>query len=85
MKDKIFSRLYAVICRLFNFIILGRERVEIETPQFLGSQDKFYMLKQVGWIHYVTLKFKHDKKIGATHDVQFHSIEDAYKSVIRWF
>lgn len=76
---------YAVMCRFFNFIILGRYRVEIETPQFLGGQDNFYMLKQIGWIYLITLKFKHDKNCGGNHDVQFHSIEDAHKSIVRWF
>jgi hypothetical protein len=84
MENKTFFSLYAVMCRFLNFIILGRKRVEIETPQFLGSQDKFYVLKQVGWLYYVTLKFKHDKKRGATHNIQFNSIEDAHKSVIKW-
>lgn len=78
-------RIYAVMCRFFNFIILGRYRVEIETPQFLGSQEKFYMLKQIGWIYLVTLKFKHDKNCGGSHDVKFHSIKYAHKSIIRWF
>ncbi len=78
-------RIYAVMCRFFNFIVLGRYRVEIKTPQFLDSQDNFYMLKQIGWIYLTTLKFKHDKNCGGSHDVQFHSIKDAHKSIVRWF
>lgn len=78
-------RIYAVMCRFFNFIILGRCRVEIETPQFLGSQDNFYMLRQIGWLYLITLEFKHDKNCGGNHDVQFHSIYDAHKSIVIWF
>lgn len=69
---------------IYRFIILGRYRVEIETPQFLGSQDNFYMMKQIGWIYLATLKFKHDKNCGGNHDVQFKSINDAYKAIVRW-
>ena len=74
---------YSVTCRLFKFIILGRFRVEIETAQFLGSQDNFYMLKQIGWIYLTTLEFKNDKKCGGKHDV-LHSIDCAHKSIVRW-
>jgi hypothetical protein len=74
----------SIMSRFFNFIILGRYRVEIETPQFFGEND-FYMLKQVGWIYLTTLKFKHDKKCGGSHDVQFHSTRDAFNSIVRWF
>jgi hypothetical protein len=28
------------------------------------------------------MKFKHDKKFGGKHDVQFHSIKSAYKSIV---
>ena len=77
-------RIYAVMCRFFNFIILGRYRVEIETPQFLGSQDNFYIKKQIGWLYLMTLKFNHDKNCGGSHYVQFNSIEDAHKSIVRW-
>ena len=78
------TRIYRVINRIFNFIILGRYRVEIETKQFLGNEDNFYMLKQIGWVYLTTLKFKHDKNCGGNHDVQFHSIKDVHKSIVRW-
>ena len=85
MEDKPKFNIVAIIRRFFNFIIFGRYRVQIETPQFLGSQDDFYMLKQIGWMYFTTLRFKHDKNYGGSHDVQFHSIENAHKSIVMWF
>lgn len=82
MHFKIILQPFLWIYYTMNFIILGRYRVEIETPQFYGSQTNFSMKKQVGWLYLVTLKFKHNKKYEG-HDIQFHSIEDAYKSVVK--
>ena len=69
----------------FDNFIKGKIRVEIETPQFLGNQENFYMLKQIGWIHYMTLLFKPDKNCGGNHCVQFHSLKNTYKSIVKWF
>jgi hypothetical protein len=51
-----------ILSRLFNFLVLGRFRVEVETPQFLGRQDKYYMLRQVGWLYLVSMKFRPDPR-----------------------
>jgi len=70
--------------RLFNFLVLGRSKVEIQTPQFLGSQDKFYMFKQIGWFYYIGKKFVPDKKQIKGHKVYFETIEQAHKSILQW-
>ena len=50
------------LSRLFNFLVLGRFRVEVETPQFLGGQDNYYMLRQVGWLYLAPLEFRPDPR-----------------------
>lgn len=54
----------------------------IETPQFMGSQDKFWMKKQSGIFDTVTLRFQpnddpmnNSGSVGK-HSVQFSSIAD---------
>jgi hypothetical protein len=86
------------LSRLFNFLVLGRFRVEVKTPQFIGRQDKYYMLRQVGWLYLAPLEFRPDPRQVPTADVDapmsnltvgghriyFQSIAQAYSSVVRW-
>lgn len=54
---------------------------EIETPQFKGIQSDFVMQKQTGKFFKSQLKFVTLHKKG--HDVQFSSIEDFKKALIK--
>lgn len=60
-------------------------RCEIETPQFLGCQEKYYMFRQSGWYNILTKKFKTDHKVSGSHDVWgFTSFKDFQDSVVRY-
>jgi hypothetical protein len=69
---------------LIDYLIFGRVKVKIETPQFLGSQDKFYMHSQVGHLYYTTLEFRPEQKKKGNHNVKFHTIDQAYDAIIEW-
>lgn len=56
-------------------------RCEIQTPQFLGSQEKFYMLKQKGTFVMPLMKFFSASING--HNVQFDTLKDLEKALIR--
>jgi len=57
-------------------------KCEIETPQFHGSADKFHMQKQKGTFLKLTNRFiPESSEFG--HWVQFKSIEDFKKALIR--
>ena len=79
MKDKI----QIIYNTIIDLITKGQLRVEIETPQFLGTQEKFYMLRQRGWIGIFTPMFKYDRNEISGHDVYFWSIKDVYSSVVK--
>lgn len=68
----------------FNYLVLGRYKVVIRTPQFLGNQEKFYMFEQTGWLYITTLKFKPISNLKGNHIVYFKSLEDAHSAVIKW-
>lgn len=53
----------------------------IETPQFHGSMTEFSNFKQQGMFYKDTLKFHTDTWFG--HDVQFHSMKDFEKSLVK--
>jgi hypothetical protein len=55
---------------------------EIETPQFLGSKEKFKMFKQYGNLHTDTMLFI-PSDIFSGHRVQFKNIEDFKKYVVK--
>jgi hypothetical protein len=77
-----FTILYNYLKDALNFIFLGRIKVVIQTPQFLGSQEEFYMLKQTGWLYLTTLKFKPIRELGGNHEVCFRSIKDAHSAIV---
>ena len=64
-------------------------RCTIETPQFRGSQDDFWMKKQTGWLNTDSLLFtpdrnpENDKGEVGKHGVQFHSLEDFKKAKVK--
>jgi hypothetical protein len=68
---------------IIDLITKGQLRVEIETPQFLSTQEKFYMLRQRGWISVSTLMFKYDRNEIGGHDVYFWSIKGVYKGIVK--
>jgi len=68
---------------IIDLITKGQLRVEIETPQFLSTQEKFYMLRQRGWISLSTLMFKYDRNELGGHDVYLRNIKDVYESVVK--
>ena len=68
---------------IIDLITKGQLRVEIETPQFLSTQEKFYMLRQRGWISVSTLMFKYDRNEGRGHDVCFRSIKGVYRGIVK--
>lgn len=61
----------------------------IETPQFRGSQDNYWMKRQTGFFDSKTLLFTpndnpdNDKGEVGKHSVQFHSLSDFKKSRIK--
>lgn len=61
----------------------------IETPQFRGSQDNFWMKRQTGTFNTETKLFtpddNHENNKGEVgkHSVQFRSMEDFKKSIIK--
>jgi hypothetical protein len=79
MKNKI----QIIYNTIIDLITKGQLRVEIETPQFLGTQEKFYMLRQRGWISLSTLMFKYDRNELGGHDVYLRNIKDVYESVVK--
>jgi hypothetical protein len=79
MQDKI----QIIYNTIIDLITKGQLRVEIETPQFLSTQEKFYMLRQRGWISIFTLMFKYDRNEVRGHDVCFRSIKDVYMSIVK--
>jgi hypothetical protein len=68
---------------IIDLITKGQLRVEIETPQFLSTQEKFYILRQRGWISIFTLTFKYDRNEIGGHDVCFRSIKDVYRGIVK--
>jgi hypothetical protein len=68
---------------IIDLITKGQLRVEIETPQFLSTQEKFYMLRQRGWISVSTLMFKYDRNEIGGHDVCFRSIKGVYRGIVK--
>ena len=83
LLKKIFNRPDPAILDIPLFESRREIRCKIQTPQFLGSQDKFYMFKQYGVFDTVTLKFT-PTCIGG-HTVQFHDINDFYnKALIKY-
>jgi hypothetical protein len=52
------NKIQTIYNTIIELITKGQLRVEIETPQFLTTQEKFYMLRQRGWINVSTLTFK---------------------------
>jgi hypothetical protein len=79
MQDKI----QIIYNTIIDLITKGQLRVEIETPQFLSTQEKFYMLRQRGWISVFTLMFKYDRNEMRGHDVCFRSIKDVYRGIVK--
>jgi hypothetical protein len=79
MKNKI----QIIYNTIIDLITKGQLRVEIETPQFLSTQEKFYMLRQRGWISLSTIMFKYDRNELIGHDVYFRSIKDVYRSIVK--
>ena len=55
---------------------------EIETPQFCGSEKKFWMKKQKGVFSKNELKFYPFSYLNG-HEVQFSSMKDFEESLIR--
>lgn len=78
------SGLYNNIISTLNLIFLGRYKVIIETPQFIGSSGDKYMLRQQGWLYITNCQFIHDKNNGGKHDVYFKNMDDAYHAVVKW-
>lgn len=75
---------YRFFVKLYDFI-LGRDYVEIETPQF--TQDGFYMHQQRGYLYirgFRKLEFIPETLANGNHRVHFHSINGAWKSVVKW-
>ena len=57
---------------------------EIETPQFLGCQEKYYLFRQTGKYNIITRRFKTDNSVPGSHDVKgFKSYKDFKKYVVR--
>ena len=79
MQDKI----QIIYNTIIDLITKGQLRVEIKTPQFLSTREKFYMLRQRGWISVSTLMFKYDRNEVRGHDVCFRSIKDVYRSIVK--
>jgi|688.fasta_scaffold758761_3 hypothetical protein len=77
------NKIQTIYNTIIELITKGQLRVEIETPQFLTTQEKFYMLRQRGWISVSTLTFKYDRNEISGHDVYFWSIKDVYSSVVK--
>jgi hypothetical protein len=77
------DKIQTIYNTIIDLITKGQLRVEIETPQFLSTQEKFYMLKQRGWISVFTLMFKYDRNEMRGHDVYFWSIKDVYRGIVK--
>jgi hypothetical protein len=77
------NKIQTIYNTIIDLITKGQLRVEIETPQFLGTQEKFYILRQRGWISIFTLTFKYDRNEIGGHDVYFWSIKDVYRSIVK--
>lgn len=68
--------------------INGRIECEIETPQFHGSQDKFHLHRQRGYLDKETMKFYPHTTIfgtyiGGDHEVSFSSERDFMQFLVR--
>jgi len=75
---------YRFFVKLSDFI-LGRDYVEIETPQFKG--EGFHMHRQRGYLYirgFSKLEFVPETLGNENHRVHFHSINEAWKSVVKW-
>jgi hypothetical protein len=72
------------LTKFSNIIFLSRIKVVIKTKQFLGSQEKFYLLEQTGWLNLITLKFTPIKKLGGQHIVHFRTIKNVLSAVVKW-
>ena len=83
-RSKLIYKMYSFFTEFLNFVILGRVKVMIQTPQFLGSQENYYLLKQPGWLYLTTLKFTPIKELGGKHVVYFGSIKEAWSAIIKW-
>lgn len=68
---------------------IGDVQCTIETPQFRGNQDNYWMKKQTGTLNTETYLFtpddnpENDKGEVGKHSVQFASIEDFKKFIIK--
>ena len=77
------NKIQIIYNTIIDLITKGQLRVEIETPQFLSTQEKFYMLRQRGWISVFTLMFKYDRNEMRGHDVCFRSIKGVYRGIVK--
>ena len=60
-----------------------KQECKIQTPQFQGSQDKFVMQEQTGWIDTKTWRFEPNKSLtGKGHWVQFKDEQEFNKAKI---
>ena len=75
---------YKFFVKLYD-LILGRDYVEIETPQF--TQDGFYMHRQRGYLYirgFSKFEFVPETLGNGNHRVDFHSINGVWKAVVKW-
>lgn len=68
----------------FKYYFSLNIKCEIETPQFLGCQEKYYMFKQTGRYNVFNKKFTTDNSVEGSHNVWYRNNKDFEKSVIKY-
>lgn len=84
LKQRITRISKAFFMRLVMHRFILFVRCEISTPQFLGTQEDYYMFNQTGWYFILNRKFYTDWKVAGSHDVMgWKSFKDFRKSIVR--